>query len=101
MVQLILKIVQELFTVKTNSNKGNAKISFKNIDPSDNIKDKDGFFEVGKNKGQLKEINWKHPKDLIIKHDEKQDVYAFVPENSSSIISGTAKVTTTLEVTCN
>tara|TARA_B100001063_G_C16675294_1_gene508710 strand:- start:460 stop:906 length:447 start_codon:yes stop_codon:yes gene_type:complete len=89
------------FTVKTNSNKGNAKISFNNINPSDNIKHKDGFFEIGKNKGSLEEINWKNPKDLTIKHDEKQEVYAFVPQNSSSIISGTARVTTTLEVSCN
>ncbi|QKJ21958.1 hypothetical protein [Poseidonibacter lekithochrous] len=89
------------FTVKTNSNKGNAKISFNNINPSDNIKHKDGFFEIGKNKGKLEEINWKNPKDLTIKHDEKQEVYAFVPQNSSSIISGTARVSTTLEVSCN
>ncbi len=89
------------FTVKTNSNKGQATVSFNNINPTDNITNKDGFFEVGKNKGKLKDIDWKNPKDFDAKHNEKQEIYAVVPKHSSSIISGIARVTTTLQVACN
>jgi len=89
------------FTVKTNSKKGQATVSFNNINPTDNITDKDGFFEVGKNKGRLETIDWKNPKNFDVKHDEKQEIYALVPKYSSSIISGVARVTTTLQVACN
>ena len=89
------------FTVKTNSNKGQATVSFNNINPTDNITDKDGYFSVGKNKGQAEDIEWNDPESLEIKHDEKQEIYAVVPQNSNSITSGIARVTTTLEVSCN
>lgn len=88
-------------TVKTNSKKGHATLSFNSINPTDNIKNQDGFFEIGKNRGNLESIEWKNPKSIDVKHDEEQDVFAVVPQNSSSITSGLARVTTTLEVACN
>lgn len=89
------------FTVKTNSNKGHATVSFNNINPSDNITNKEGFFEVGKNKGKSETIDWKNPKDFEVKHDEEQEILAVVPQDSNSITSGIARVTTTLQVACN
>ena len=88
-------------TVKTNSKKGHATLSFNSINPTDNIKNQDGFFEVGKNRGSLETIDWKSPKSIDVKHDEEQEVFAVIPKNSSSITSGLARVTTTLEVACN
>jgi len=88
-------------TVKTNSKEGHATLSFNSINPTDNIKNQDGFFEIGKNRGSLESIEWKNPKSIDVKHDEEQDVFAVVPQSSSSITSGLARVTTTLEVACN
>lgn len=89
------------FTVKTNSSSGTAKVKFNAINASDNITDKNGFFEVNANNQQKEDINWKNPKDIDAEHNIRHEVFAMVPHNSNTITSGTASVTTTLEVTCN
>jgi len=89
------------FTVQTNHRNGYAIVSFTGIDTTDNITNKDGYFEVLDKFNNKTPIDWNNPQSAYGYHNEKQEVFAMVPQESNTILAGTASVTTTLEVRCD
>jgi len=89
------------FTVQTNHQDGYALVSFSGINTSDNITNKDGYFEVVDKQNNKTQIDWNNPQSAYGYHDEQQEVFAIVPQESNTILAGTASVTTTLEVRCD
>lgn len=89
------------FTVQTNHQNGYAIVSFTGIDTTDNITNKDGYFEVFDPNNNKTTVDWNQPQSAQSNHNEKQEVFAMVPRQSNTIIAGTASVTTTLEVRCD
>jgi len=90
-----------IFTVQTNHQDGYALVSFSGKNKSDNITNKDGYFEVVDKQNNKTQIDWNNPQSAYGYHDEKQEVFAMVPQESNTILAGTASVTTTLEVRCD
>ena len=89
------------FTVQTNHQNGYATVSFKEIDSTENISNKDGYFELIDNNNNKTSIDWNNPQSSYGYHNEKQEVFAMVPQQSNTILAGMARVTTTLEVRCD
>ncbi len=84
------------FKIKTNSKQGFSKINFTNINKSDNLQSENGEFIVNDSTS----IKWNNPQTINVDHDEEQTVIARINKDSNQIISGDARVTTTLEIEC-
>jgi hypothetical protein len=84
------------FKVKTNSNQGYSKVSFSNINKSDNIQNENGIFKIN----NTIDIDWNSPQEINIDHNKEQIVIAKINKNSNEIIAGEASISTILEIEC-
>lgn len=84
------------FKIKTNSKQGFSKISFTNINKSDNLLNENGKFIIN----DTIDIDWSNPQVINVNHDDEQLVMAQINKDSTQIISGEARISTTLEIEC-